>query len=149
MALALGLYLTDTLHLFFLFVPVYVLTVVLYIALAFVAGAQTTIPQPGAGEPESNDCALDASDNAALNATGPSSGADRAFAFWASGIAALAALAVCAAFALYVYFAPRRRLRQPSGVVQAVADRADTCVFRRRNVLACAANARPRYVTGE
>jgi NCS1 family nucleobase:cation symporter-1 len=105
MALALGLHFTDTLHLFFLFVPVYILTVVLYIVLAFTAGAQSTIPEAAAGAPESEAHAHNANTNAGPNATERASGAARATAFWVSGLAALAALAVCAAFALYVYFA--------------------------------------------
>ena len=104
MALALGLHLTDTLHLFFLFVPVYVLTVVLYIVLAFMAGAQSTTPEPTAGTPESEGRAHVGGESGS-NAIDRASGDGPATAFGLSGIAALAALAVCAAFALYVYFA--------------------------------------------
>lgn len=48
MALALGLYLSDTLHLFFLFAPVYVVTSAVYIALASFAGAARRAAAPAA-----------------------------------------------------------------------------------------------------
>jgi NCS1 family nucleobase:cation symporter-1 len=105
MALALGLYLTDTLHLFFLFLPVYVLTVVLYIVLASVAGArsQVTPSESDTAEGEDHPSAADGRKEASAPET--ASGGYRATLFQLSGLIALAALIVCAVFAVYVYLA--------------------------------------------
>ena len=96
MALALGLYLTDTLHLFFLFIPVYVLTVVLYIVLAALAGAKEP---PGAAR-ESEARPKPARESATATA-GRGTHGDPVF--WISGLIALAALCACVVMALGVY----------------------------------------------
>ena len=98
MALALGLYLTDTLHLFFLFIPVYVLTVVIYIVLASVAGAK----QPAAAGRES-DVRPEPVHESAIAMTGRARHGDPVF--WISGLVALAALCACIVMALGVYLA--------------------------------------------
>ena len=105
MTLALGLYLTDTLHLFFLFLPVYVLTVVLYIVLASVAGARSQINQSMGDETESEEHPRTDDDQQEANESETASRRHRAAAFWISGPFALAALIVCAAFAVHVYLA--------------------------------------------
>ncbi|UCD76103.1 MAG: hypothetical protein JSV91_04105, partial [Phycisphaerales bacterium] len=99
------LYLTDTLHLFFLFLPVYVLTVVLYIVLASLAGARSQVtPSEGdTAEAEDHDSAADATEDASAIET--ASGGNSAALFRVSGVIALIALIVCAAFAVYVYLA--------------------------------------------
>jgi hypothetical protein len=103
MALALGLYLTDTLHLFFLFLPVYVLTVVLYIVLAAVSGARAPITR------SEDDTAVDEdhlyTDESAqeANESGLASRRHHALAFWTSGLIALASLIVCAGFAVLMF----------------------------------------------
>jgi NCS1 family nucleobase:cation symporter-1 len=99
MALALILYLTDTLHLFFLFIPVYLLTVALYILLAALAGAKE--PAPTGAESEARPAPVTPSDDSAPNLTGRSktSGAP----LWISGAIAVAALIACIAMPLSVF----------------------------------------------
>ncbi|MBU0638363.1 MAG: nucleoside transporter [Planctomycetes bacterium] len=98
MALALGLFLTDTLHLFFLFVPVYGLTVLLYIVLAALAGARTPAP---AAEPEHS--APTSRSQAAAQSVRPTS--RKAGLAWLGGVVALGALAACLVMAVRVFLA--------------------------------------------
>jgi cytosine permease len=103
MALALALYLTDTLHLFFLFLPVYLLTAVLYVALASLAGAKGAAP-PGT-EPttrrEAPPPAPPSDDSADLS----KDGTDHGTVSWISGLVALVALIACLALPLAVWLA--------------------------------------------
>jgi cytosine permease len=88
-AVAITLVQTDTLHLFFLFIPVWLLTVVLYTLLAAVAGARDKLPEIAA-EPGP------AEHGARL--AGPAGVAPRATSsvlFWTSGIVALVSLLMC------------------------------------------------------
>ena len=105
MALALALYLTDTLHLFFLFVPVYVLTVVLYVVLAVLGGALGPISSTGTS-PKSDVTRMRSDAGGAQSVpVVTSSTVSRMAVCRVSGLVALAALVVCIAFALYVFAA--------------------------------------------
>ena len=99
MALALILYLTDTLHLFFLFIPVYLLTVVLYIVLASLAGAKE--PHAAATEVETHPGPVTPDHDNAPTVAGRS--APGSMPLWISGGIALAALIVCVAMPLRVF----------------------------------------------
>ncbi len=94
MGLALTLHLTHTLHLFFLFIPVYPLTALLYIGLAWLGGARR--PAPAAVEPELQ------------SAPEPTSAADRpskrGVLFWVSGLIALAMLIACVVMPFGIYW---------------------------------------------
>jgi NCS1 family nucleobase:cation symporter-1 len=94
-AFALALERTGTLHLFFLAVPVYVLTAMLYIGLAAIGGAKEAAPEtvPQTASPHH------APASAAPNARPAGS---RRTARWASGVVALAALAACLALPFQV-----------------------------------------------
>jgi len=96
MALALGLHLTNTLHLFFLFVPVYVLTVVVYVVGAAMSGARSAEPEAPAETARDEPAAPAAATPAARRADAL---------LWASGAAAAVALAACLGLGLYVYAA--------------------------------------------
>jgi len=95
MALALGLWLTETLHLFFLFIPVFMVTVVSYMALASLAGARRPAPE-GTGEEQHPTPPADA---AVSGGTGPARGP----AYWASGGVALVSLIACLVLPVAVY----------------------------------------------
>jgi NCS1 family nucleobase:cation symporter-1 len=95
---------TGTLHLFFLFIPVWVLTAVLYIILASIAGArerfevdteetgvQSGDSKPAAGEPEAD------------YQTGPKDGNGKDTVLWVSGIAAAVSLLTCVILPIWVY----------------------------------------------
>ncbi len=107
MALALGLWLTDTVHLFFLFLPVYILTVFVYIALAAVAGARKSEFDEGKNHRDRVED-LTGGDTSRPAASVPSSTAS---ARWqslsvsrVSCLLALAALGACIAMPCIVYF---------------------------------------------
>lgn len=121
MALALGLYLTASLHLFFLFAPVYVLTSVVYITLAWPGGArmsqgaQSPSLETTATPPHAPPVDAGASVSARTGGQAPAGPAAsvvgddqrrRTAAVWMSGSAAAAALIACLALALYVYAGP-------------------------------------------
>jgi NCS1 family nucleobase:cation symporter-1 len=106
MALALGLYLSDTLHLFFLFLPVYVLTIVVYTVLAAASGARVPITRPEAGFGEAEEHPPAGGERPEASAPGTRSRRRHAAAIWISGLIALAALIACAALAVHVYRAP-------------------------------------------
>ena len=92
-ALALVLERTGVLHLFFLFVPVWIVTTVLYIGLAALAGAREPLP------------ALEDAPRAAHAATPPGTEhGPRALGpgTWMAGILALAALVLCVGWPLWV-----------------------------------------------
>ncbi len=93
--LALALHLTGTVHLFFLFVPVCVATVVLYVVLAALSGARGPLPSVPP-EPEST---------ARGAVAGPAAGSPAAGGQRVLGAIALLALLACAALALYVHLA--------------------------------------------
>ncbi len=105
MASALVLYLTDTLHLFFLFVPVYSLTVVLYIVLASLGGARAAVHPAAAGAAHREDPVGRPGPNVAPTLPDRTDQVHRTAAYWVSGLVALAALLICTALAAYVYFA--------------------------------------------
>jgi cytosine permease len=98
MALAVTLYLTETLHLFFLFIPVYVLTVVLYVLLAPLAGAKQPIPASPEPAPRH---VPEPSDQ--ITPTIADAG-KRDLSFWLAGLIALATLIACVAMPFYVYW---------------------------------------------
>ena len=87
MALALALNLSGTLHLFFLFLPVCILTSVLYILLAGRAGAKESAP-PEESAPKETSESPAASDRFA-----PQERPERGLFYWISGAVALACLA--------------------------------------------------------
>jgi cytosine permease len=95
-AVALGLERTGTLHLFYLFLPVYVLTAVLYTVLAAFAGARD--PHRGALEHEPVTHAAPPRHTVAAGASNPALK-------WASGLLALAALVVSIAVPVSVALA--------------------------------------------
>ncbi|MBI5866375.1 MAG: nucleoside transporter [Planctomycetes bacterium] len=99
MALALGLYLSDTLHLFFLFIPVYVLTAVVYLVLAPLAGARAADREvkPAEGPEHSG-----ASPGQEALAQAAKSG----IRVWTAGAIAAVCLVTCVVPAVAVYFAP-------------------------------------------
>jgi len=105
MGLALALHWTGALHLFFLFAPVYLVTIVVYLVLAALAGARLPAPHsslvPPAREGD-RPAAADAFASAALQTTPPPYGAT---VVWISGVVALASLFACAALAARVYLA--------------------------------------------
>lgn len=101
MGLALGLYLTDTLHLFFLFAPVYLLTLVLYLILAPLGGARMAAGEGPAGPatPEPAHSA-DRADDPGSPVDGGRVKRRRIY-----GVVSLVALAACFVLALFVYAA--------------------------------------------
>lgn len=101
MALALALYLTDTLHLFFLFIPVYVLTVVLYVALAPLAGARQLGQVESEVDSRNEPTPTGDTSTSLVHGDTPR----RGLAYWVSGLMALAALLACIAMPLGVYIA--------------------------------------------
>lgn len=99
MALALGLYLSDTLHLFFLFIPVCAVAAILYVILAAIAGARE--PIPATPQPQAQAARTTAASVAKPAVASSRSGRDRRS--WISGLVALASLAICVAMPLVVY----------------------------------------------
>ena len=93
MGLALWLHLSETLHLFYLFLPVCLFTAVVYVVLAGMAGAKQ-------GDP--SDSAADELEQAS-DGTDPVPGAHRDMGYWISGGIAVAALVVCLVMAMRVY----------------------------------------------
>lgn len=88
-AVAITLVQTGTLHLFFLFIPVWLLTVVLYTLLAAVAGARDKLPEIAAEPgPAEHGARLPGPAGVAPPATSTAL-------FWTSGIVALVSLLVC------------------------------------------------------
>jgi len=94
---AMVLWTTGTIHLFFLFVPVYILTAVLYISLAAVAGAKEVFPEktgdiagvPTRAAPE-------------VNASPPTANGNSSI-VWFSGVLALSALLACLIMPIWVF----------------------------------------------
>lgn len=85
---------TQTLHLFFLFVPVWILTSVLYILFAAMAGARETLPEleeapPAAERPAPPPAALPVKKYDML--------------FWTAGIIALISLAICIGWPIWMF----------------------------------------------
>jgi NCS1 family nucleobase:cation symporter-1 len=101
-AVAIWLERTQTLHLFFLFVPIWLLTAVLYTAFSAMAGAREKFPEESA---ESKGPTDGAQFTAPIQVTVPvvikSSRPD--VGLWICGIAALASLALCLALPIWVY----------------------------------------------
>lgn len=95
-AAALALEKTGTLHLFFLFVPVWVLTVTLYTLFAAFAGARETLPEL------EDDAKPRARQTAPETAPKEISGANRRF-VWIFGAIAACALLTCLALPLWVW----------------------------------------------
>lgn len=101
MGLALSLYFTDTLHLFFMFLPVYLLTFVIYIVLAAVAGAKERPPDTAESDGRLPRDSLE-------HVSDQEAGAKRVDPIlWIAGLVALAALCVCFVMPLRVYLAGR------------------------------------------
>jgi NCS1 family nucleobase:cation symporter-1 len=84
---------SGTLHLFFLFVPIWLLTAILYIAFASVAGAREKLPELPQSKPRPGVAAP-------ARQTKPYSGL-----FWITGLLAAGSLAVCIAWPLWVFLA--------------------------------------------
>ena len=95
MTLALGLWWTERLHLFFLFIPVFAVTVVSYMVLASLGGARQPAPQDA--EEEQHPKPLS---EAAVPAE---EGRSRGPLYWASGTVALVCLVGCVAIPAAVY----------------------------------------------
>lgn len=95
-AAALALERTGTLHLFFLFLPIWALTIVLYIAFALLAGARNVPAAPAEAEVESTGTPAAAPETAvpARNISGV-----------AAGVVALLSLTWCLAWPLYIFAA--------------------------------------------
>ncbi len=95
---------TGTLHLFFLFLPVWVLTAVLYIILASIAGARDKF-EAEAEETgvQSGDSKPAASKAEADYQSGQKSGNGKDIVLWVSGIAAAASLLTCVILPMWVY----------------------------------------------
>jgi NCS1 family nucleobase:cation symporter-1 len=103
MAVALVLERTGTLHLFFLFVPVWVLTAVLYTIFAAMAGARDKLP--ALAEERAATTRAVGSSVKPSRVGGALPPGRRAAMLWTSGIVALAALAACLILPIYVYSA--------------------------------------------
>jgi NCS1 family nucleobase:cation symporter-1 len=103
MALALVLWLTGVLHLFYLFLPVYIFTVVLYTILAAFSGARESYAEESAAEEPAPD-ATPASAGAAAPPEPPAGQRSGALS-WISGLLALAALATCLVLPIWVFLA--------------------------------------------
>ncbi|MCX5770210.1 MAG: nucleoside transporter [Candidatus Hydrogenedentes bacterium] len=93
MAVAFYLNWSGTLHLFFLFVPIWLLTAILYIAFSSVAGAREKLPELPQQKPRSGA-------PAPPKQTKPYSGL-----FWMTGIAAAASLAICILWPIWIFLA--------------------------------------------
>jgi len=106
-ALALALERSGTLHLFYLFLPVYALTSVLYILLAWFSGARE--PYPGAAHepkavqsPTTADSGKAGPEDTATNKAAQTRPVSHRLVKWASGVVALAALVMCLAVPISV-----------------------------------------------
>ena len=100
-AAALALQRTGTLHLFFLFVPVWLLTAVLYIIFSAMAGAREKFaPEPEQTEPSYSE----QTPSSTQQPTEQTSKRDPVV--WVCAIVALASLVVCLALPLSVYLSP-------------------------------------------
>lgn len=93
--LALILWLTDTLHLFFLFLPVYIFTSVVYVVLAGWAGARRAEPEREVMEIRTGDRIVPPEDPG-RSRRGPL--------YWITGLVALAALVACVVLPFNVYW---------------------------------------------
>jgi NCS1 family nucleobase:cation symporter-1 len=93
---ALALYLTETLHLFFLFLPVFALTSVLYILLTLLFVERDWAPE----EPEPVEKTVATTAPAPREASGATQGI-----LWTSGLLAVASLLACAVLPFIVYAA--------------------------------------------
>ncbi len=101
-ALALALERTGTLHLFYLFLPVYALTSALYILLATISGARESYPgatqEPKAMQPPTTaDSGKAGPEGASTKKTTQTKPAFHRLVKWTSGVVALAALVMCLA----------------------------------------------------
>jgi NCS1 family nucleobase:cation symporter-1 len=116
MALALVLWLTGVLHLFYLFLPVYVFTCVLYTILAAFSGARESYP----GETAEEEPAPDATPASAVAAVppGPPAGQRGAALSWISGLLALAALATCLVLPIWVFLASGEEYEANLGILR-------------------------------
>ncbi len=93
----------DILHLFFLFVPIWLLTAVLYIAFASVAGAREKLPQEAEAESENKGNEQEFRSAAEeYNFPPPKKPAD--VLMWASAVIAVLCLAVCLIWPLWIFF---------------------------------------------
>ena len=104
--IAMALWQTSTLHLFFLFIPTWFMTSILYIAFAAMAGAAKPLPAEdekpiGANVSEENDGTVAAGGTAAKDPMGGSS-PQYSFLVRMAGIIALLALFLCLALPLQV-----------------------------------------------
>ncbi|HPF40930.1 MAG TPA: nucleoside transporter [Phycisphaerae bacterium] len=102
-ALALGLYMFDVVHLFFLFPPVYVLTVVVYLILASFAGARSDATLPAASSDRRQG---DGAAQAPSTTSARRQSASRRPLALICGLLALLSLLACIALAVNVYLAP-------------------------------------------
>jgi cytosine permease len=94
-ALALFLERTGRLHLFFLFIPTLLVTAVLYILFASIAGAKEKLPE---FVEEHHGVRI------ASGTTAPAKSSDAAA--WIFGFISIATLIVCTALSLWIYFSP-------------------------------------------
>ena len=104
---------TGTLHLFFLFVPVWLLTAVLYIIFASIAGAREKFDN----QPEERISENVASESTAAqtpmdNQTVQKSEGDKDAVLWISGIVAAAALLTCLILPIWVYITGGKQYEQ-------------------------------------
>jgi len=103
-AAALTLEQTGTLHLFFLFVPVWVLTAVLYIIFASMAGARERFDEQTEEEmPENRSFESAASKSDANNEAEQKGETSRDAVLWICGILAVASLLTCVILPIWVY----------------------------------------------
>ncbi len=104
MAAALVLERTGTVHLFFLFVPVWVLTAVLYIIFASLAGAREDFADEAAEKPtEQTEAEAAQSDNSIETPRWAQAPKKTDIVLWICAIVALASLAVCVVLPHWVY----------------------------------------------
>jgi len=104
MAAALVLERTGTVHLFFLFVPVWVLTAVLYIIFASLVGAREEFADEGAEEPtEQIEAEAAQSDSSIETPRWAQAPKKTDIMLWICAIVALASLAVCVVLPVWVY----------------------------------------------
>jgi len=88
------------LHLFFLFVPVWLLTSILYIIFASIAGAREKFEDQPAEQPEQGQT----SEPTAMTERPKQQASDKDPVLWTCAIVALASLAACVILPLWVYF---------------------------------------------
>lgn len=104
MALALGLWLTDTIHLFFLFLPVYILTSLVYLVLAATAGARNGALEEAGSRPDRAEGFTGAVSSVPDGDGGPSSRWQNSTVSRLCCFTALAALGACIVMPGVVYF---------------------------------------------